>query len=303
MPELTIEARIAALEAGLDGVTPGPWRASHSVVLHGPSPGGAVLASTIDRNGGYNPADAAHIARCDPDTIKERPHRHCQGHPQFAGLAPDELAAVNHGRPAYDRDGQISSRAAPRSPAPHAEAGAKGGRGRKAPDNVRGFGNSAAYLVTRLKRDAPGIAEASPVANSAPLERWRSFEPATAPKPTPLRRPRRRSRPTSGLGDNLRDRRPAGALSMTLLHCAFSGCSKRSSTTMRICGRPKDGVTFGPLATIPGSALCRRGGIAPCTATRSSGALTAARSAPPMMAAGFNPKSITSMIDALGSPS
>jgi hypothetical protein len=41
---------------------------------------------------------------------------------------------------------------------------------------------------------------------------------------------------------------------------------------MRICGRPKDGVTFGHRATIPGSAPCRRGGIAPCTAMRSTGA-------------------------------
>ena len=41
----------------------------------------------------------------------------------------------------------------------HAEAGAKGGRGKKAHDNVRGFGNSAAYLVAKLKRDAPEFAE------------------------------------------------------------------------------------------------------------------------------------------------
>jgi hypothetical protein len=41
----------------------------------------------------------------------------------------------------------------------HAEAGAKGGRGKKAPDNIMGFGTSASYLVRRLKRDAPAIAE------------------------------------------------------------------------------------------------------------------------------------------------
>lgn len=43
----------------------------------------------------------------------------------------------------------------------HADAGSKGGRGKKATDNVSSFshGNSAAYLVARLKRDAPEFAE------------------------------------------------------------------------------------------------------------------------------------------------
>jgi hypothetical protein len=41
------------------------------------------------------------------------------------------------------------------------EAGAKGGRGKKAPDNVRSFyGNDASYLIRRLKRKAPEIAAA-----------------------------------------------------------------------------------------------------------------------------------------------
>jgi hypothetical protein len=36
------------------------------------------------------------------------------------------------------------------------EAGAKGGRGKKALDNIKGFsGTSEAYLAARLKRDAP----------------------------------------------------------------------------------------------------------------------------------------------------
>jgi hypothetical protein len=40
-----------------------------------------------------------------------------------------------------------------------AEAGAKGGRGRKADNNINSFkGTSAAYLVARLKRDAPDFA-------------------------------------------------------------------------------------------------------------------------------------------------
>jgi hypothetical protein len=42
----------------------------------------------------------------------------------------------------------------------HAQAGAKGGRGKKASNKVTSFsGNSAAYLVAKLKRDAPEFAE------------------------------------------------------------------------------------------------------------------------------------------------
>jgi hypothetical protein len=45
--------------------------------------------------------------------------------------------------------------------ATHAEAGAKGGRGKKAHANGKSFGsNSTSYLVRRLKRDHPRIAEA-----------------------------------------------------------------------------------------------------------------------------------------------
>jgi hypothetical protein len=42
------------------------------------------------------------------------------------------------------------------------EAGAKGGRGKKAVDNINSFrgGTGASYLVRRLKRDAPDIAAA-----------------------------------------------------------------------------------------------------------------------------------------------
>ena len=40
------------------------------------------------------------------------------------------------------------------------DAGKKGGRGKKAPDNVRGFnGNSQDYLAARINRDHPDIAE------------------------------------------------------------------------------------------------------------------------------------------------
>lgn len=55
------------LRAGLEGVTPGPWLSSASVVLHGfPS---KELCSTTDRNGAYNSNDATHIANCDPQSI------------------------------------------------------------------------------------------------------------------------------------------------------------------------------------------------------------------------------------------
>jgi hypothetical protein len=40
-----------------------------------------------------------------------------------------------------------------------AEAGAMGGRGHKAADNVRSFGNNPTYALRRLKRDRPDLAE------------------------------------------------------------------------------------------------------------------------------------------------
>jgi len=42
------------------------------------------------------------------------------------------------------------------------EAGAKGGRGKKAVDNIKGFtggGTSKSYLASRLKRDHPDVAK------------------------------------------------------------------------------------------------------------------------------------------------
>ena len=55
------------------------------------------------------------------------------------------------------------------------EAGARGGRGRKALDNVKGFsGNDPAYALARLKRDRPDLAEKVVVgemsANAAAIE-------------------------------------------------------------------------------------------------------------------------------------
>lgn len=57
--------------------------------------------------------------------------------------------------------------------ATRAEAGAKGGRGNKAGDNVTSFerGNSADYLAARIKRDRPDIAEA--VERAEQIDEWR----------------------------------------------------------------------------------------------------------------------------------
>lgn len=69
---------LAALEAGLEGVTPGPWHLAgpalrddlSSWLLHGTPEG--MLAIIREENQGrhYGKANAAHISRCDPDTIR-----------------------------------------------------------------------------------------------------------------------------------------------------------------------------------------------------------------------------------------
>jgi len=83
-----IIAKLDAIEAGLDGVTPGPWRryaksphVSRDTTHPDPHPEtGSVL---IAECGNYRDkeiapynmdrwlADAAHIARLDPDTVRE----------------------------------------------------------------------------------------------------------------------------------------------------------------------------------------------------------------------------------------
>ena len=69
------DERLAEMLAGLEGVTPGPWT---------PTDGGSVLTKAVwsdDGEGPYgqvliydegtvSPTDAAHIARCDPGTIR-----------------------------------------------------------------------------------------------------------------------------------------------------------------------------------------------------------------------------------------
>ena len=88
--ELTAE-RLAEWLADLDGVTPGPWH-SYQTTIHGNKYGGHWVAVSdpaqliqISGSGGArsftqrvvdtqdhddNEANAAHIARCDPDTIR-----------------------------------------------------------------------------------------------------------------------------------------------------------------------------------------------------------------------------------------
>jgi hypothetical protein len=47
----------------------------------------------------------------------------------------------------------------PAPPVDHAAAGAKGGRGHKASSNTTGFDRGSTYLLRRLKRDRPDLAE------------------------------------------------------------------------------------------------------------------------------------------------
>jgi hypothetical protein len=83
-----IVAKLDAIEAGLDGVTPGPWRryaksphVSRDTTRPDPHPetGSVLIAECGDYRdkeiAPYNMdrwlADAAHIARLDPDTVRE----------------------------------------------------------------------------------------------------------------------------------------------------------------------------------------------------------------------------------------
>lgn len=82
-------AQLEAMERGLEGVTPGPWRdenmhprtygpawvssdSVHFIADCGDSAGvceGGYASLCVDHN--VNDANAAHIARCDPQTIAE----------------------------------------------------------------------------------------------------------------------------------------------------------------------------------------------------------------------------------------
>ena len=58
--------KLEELKAGLKGVTPGPWCQGLKCVgaIRSTRNGEPVAVATI-----FAPKDAAHIARCDPDTI------------------------------------------------------------------------------------------------------------------------------------------------------------------------------------------------------------------------------------------
>lgn len=81
MSEKLSSEQIAAIRDGCEGVMPGPWHThlvDDTTII---SPDGTKVATTCDsaeteREDGYNieyermERDAAHIARCDPDTIR-----------------------------------------------------------------------------------------------------------------------------------------------------------------------------------------------------------------------------------------
>ena len=67
-----IIAKLDAIEAGLEGVTPGPWRAAPWGNRVPPHEVMNVIMPAIEQVfPDFLCADAAHIARLDPDTIKE----------------------------------------------------------------------------------------------------------------------------------------------------------------------------------------------------------------------------------------
>jgi hypothetical protein len=80
--------QLDALEAGLEGVTPGPWKQGASqrdqVLRVQTTP--LLIAGTIDA------PDAAHIARCDPDTIRELIRGYRLGLEAERGWQPIETA-------------------------------------------------------------------------------------------------------------------------------------------------------------------------------------------------------------------
>ena len=67
------DERLAEIRAGLEGVTPGPWVYSEEEggdeLISSPGERGDVHWDTKYYPSGLRSADAAHIARCSPDTI------------------------------------------------------------------------------------------------------------------------------------------------------------------------------------------------------------------------------------------
>jgi hypothetical protein len=105
----------------------------------------------------------------------------------------------------------------------HVEAGAKGGRGRKAADNVRGFyGNSALYTLKRLKRDRPDLFQQ--VLGGAMSANAAAIEAGFRQRPTPLQQ-------IQTLWTKLNREERDAHLEWTLAHCAT--CGREGRWTMK----------------------------------------------------------------------
>ena len=64
------DEQIAAIRDGCEGVTPGPWSQNSGIRTW--IMAGKLNVATIPQanDGDWSPTNAAHIARCDPDTIR-----------------------------------------------------------------------------------------------------------------------------------------------------------------------------------------------------------------------------------------
>jgi hypothetical protein len=95
------QADLDALERGLEGVTPGPWQltAVNDTMVEAP---GREVAEACGDYHDYNDydvmeANAAHIARCDPDTIRELIRGYRIGREAERGWQPIETAHLEPG--------------------------------------------------------------------------------------------------------------------------------------------------------------------------------------------------------------
>lgn len=70
-----LKVRIAALRAGLEGVTPGPWKLSRyrGITVYADQWGRrySTIVARCDSNAYEDEANSDHLARCDPGTIKD----------------------------------------------------------------------------------------------------------------------------------------------------------------------------------------------------------------------------------------
>lgn len=60
--------KLDEIEAGLEGVTPGPWELDGGAEISAWNVNNEIVMRIFDE-GGHSAADAAHIARLDPDTV------------------------------------------------------------------------------------------------------------------------------------------------------------------------------------------------------------------------------------------